>query len=286
MNNFNESAKIKVFGVGGAGCNAIDRMVEDGVGGVEFYIANTDSQVLKKSTVANKIFLGKETTQGLGAGGNPEVGKMSAIESESEIREAIKDADMVFITAGLGGGTGTGAAPVFAKLAKEAGCLTVGVVTKPFDFEGRKRIKFAQDGLNELKPFVDSLIVVSNNKLLEVIGNIPIGDSFKEADNVLRQGVQTISDLIAVPTVINLDFADVCTVMRNQGYAIFGIGMEQGENKAEKAALSAIQSPLLETQITGAKQAIINVTGGPNTTLNDAQEAVRAIEDAVGNELS
>ena len=224
---FNQVAKIKVFGIGGGGCNAVSRMVEEGVQGVDFYVVNTDLQVLQASPVANKIILGN-----LGAGANPEVGRRAAEENEEAIREAIKGADMVYITAGMGGGTGTGAAPVFARVAKEEGALTVGIVTKPFTFEGRRRTEQALQGLEELSEYVDSLIVVSNDQLLRVIGNVPLIDAFKEADNVLRQGVQTVTDLIAVPSLINLDFADVRSVMEGQGSALIGIGMAQGDKKS------------------------------------------------------
>ena len=220
MNEFNQVANIKVFGIGGGGSNAVNRMVADGVKGVTFYIANTDVQVMKNSDCENKIVLGRETTKGLGAGGNPEVGRKAAEETENEIREAIKGSDMVFLTAGLGGGTGTGAAPLFAKVAKEEGALTIGIVTKPFTFEGRKRERNAMSGLSELQKYTDSLIIVSNNNLLDVIGRRPIEEAFQAADNVLRQGVQTISDLIAVPALVNLDFADVRSVMQNQGAAL------------------------------------------------------------------
>ena len=274
MNEFNQVANIKVFGIGGGGSNAVNRMVADGVKGVTFYIANTDVQVMKNSDCENKIVLGRETTKGLGAGGNPEVGRKAAEETENEIREAIKGSDMVFLTAGLGGGTGTGAAPLFAKVAKEEGALTIGIVTKPFTFEGRKRERNAMSGLSELQKYTDSLIIVSNNNLLEVIGRRPIEEAFQAADNVLRQGVQTISDLIAVPALVNLDFADVRSVMQNQGAALIGIGMADGEDKAVNAAEKAIQSPLLEAQINGAKSAIINITGGDKVSLYDAQSAV------------
>lgn len=282
---YQQVAKIKVFGVGGAGCNAINRMVDEGLQGVEFYVANTDLQVLNVSLVKNKIVLGKETTKGLGAGANPDIGREAALETEDEIREAMQDADMVFITAGLGGGTGTGAAPVFARLAQEAGALTVGIVTKPFTFEGMRRTRQATEGLEDLKQYTDSLIIVSNNRLLEVIGQIPFRDAFKEADNVLRQGVQTITDLIAVPALINLDFADVKSVMENQGSALIGIGMASGEKKAIEAAQSAITSPLLEAQIEGASKAIINVTGGDSITIYDANDAVEYIRNAAGRDI-
>ena len=283
--NYNQVAKIKVFGVGGAGCNAINRMVEEDVRGVEFYVANTDLQVLNISPAKNKIILGKTITKCLGAGANPEIGYKAALESEDDIREAMQGADMVFITAGMGGGTGTGAAPLFAKIAKEFDILTVGIVTKPFTFEGKKRTEQANRGLEELRNYVDSLIIVSNNQLLEVIGRIPFVEAFREADNVLRQGVQTITDLIAVPALINLDFADVRTVMEGQGSALIGIGMSQGDNKAQEAAQKAIQSPLLEAQISGANSAIVNVTGGASISVYDASEAVEYIREAAGNEI-
>lgn len=282
---YNQVAKIKVFGIGGAGCNAVNRMVEEGVQGVEFYVANTDMQDLNKSPVENKIALGRETTRGLGAGANPEVGRKAAMENEEEIREAMQGADMVFITAGMGGGTGTGASPLFAKIAKEMGALTVGIVTKPFSFEGPRRSQQAEAGLAQLSEFIDSLIIVSNNQLLQVIGRIPFIEAFKEADNVLRQGVQTITDLIAVPAMINLDFADVRSVMEGQGSALIGIGISQGDNKAQEAAQKAIQSPLLEAQINGAKKAIVNVTGGANISIYDANDAVEYIREAAGSDI-
>ncbi|MBQ3419367.1 MAG: cell division protein FtsZ [Erysipelotrichaceae bacterium] len=282
---YNNVVRIKVFGVGGAGCNAVNRMVNDGVKGVEFYVCNTDIQSLNLSKCANKINLGNNLTKGLGSGGNPEIGQKAAIESERELREVMKGTDMAFITAGMGGGTGTGAAPIIAKIAKEAGALTVGVVTTPFDFEGRKRTDQAQVGIEQLKQHIDSLIVVSNNKLLSVLGKVPMEDAFKEADNVLRQGVQTITDLIAIPSFINLDFADVRTVMANKGTALIGIGMANGENRAKEAAAKAIRSPLLEAQIKGAKAAIVNITGGPGITFNDSNIAMEYIREAAGNDI-
>lgn len=282
---FEQVAKIKVFGIGGGGCNAVNRMVSEGVKGVEFYVANTDLQVLNQSPVENKIILGREITKGLGAGADPEVGRRAAQENESEIREAIKGSDMVFITAGLGGGTGTGAAPLFAKVAKEEGALTVAIVTKPFTFEGKKRLLSAESGLAELREYVDSMIIVSNNNLIEVIGRKPLVEAFQAADNVLRQGVQTITDLIAVPALINLDFADVKTIMENQGSALIGIGMAEGEDKARAAAEKAIQSPLLEAQITGARNAIVNITGGESITLFDAEDAMALVREAAGNDI-
>lgn len=280
--SYNSIAKIKVFGIGGAGGNAVNRMVQEGVQGVEFYVANTDVQALDVSPVANKIQLGKE---GLGAGGNPDNGRQAAVQSEEEIRKAVTGADMVFITAGLGGGTGTGASPLFAKVAKEMGCLTVGIVTKPFTFEGKRRMLQAEQGLEQLKEYVDSLIIISNNRVLEVIGHIPFEDAFKEADNILRQGVQTITDLIAVPAMINLDFADIRSVMEGQGSALIGIGMASGEDKALEASEKAISSPLLEAQINGARSAIVNVTGGASMSAYDAQEAVNYIREAAGNDI-
>ena len=268
--DFEQVARIKVIGVGGGGNNAVNRMVEEGVRGVEFFVANTDVQVLRRSPVENKIVLGKDLTKGLGAGGNPEMGKKAALESEGDIRTALEGADMVFIAAGMGGGTGTGAAPVFAKIARELGALTVGVITKPFTFEGMKRKKQAIEGIDELRANVDSIIVVSNDRLLQLIGGRPMQEAFREADNVLRQGVQTITDLIAVPAFINLDFADICAVMKNRGNALIGIGMSSGDDKAKEAAKRAISSPLLEVSVAGAKDAIINVTGGPNISLYDA----------------
>ena len=259
MTEFNQVANIKVFGVGGGGSNAVNRMVADGVKGVDFYICNTDVQVMKNSPCDNKIVLGKETTKGLGAGGNPEYGRKAAEESEGEIRESVKGSDRVFITAGMGGGTGTGAAPLIAKIAKEVGALTVAVVTRPFTFEGRRRANNAKDGIEELKKYVDSLIIVSNDNLLDVIGRKPIEEAFQAADNVLRQGVQTISDLIAVPALVNLDFADVRSVMQNQGRALIGIGMAEGEDKA--------------------------ITGGDKVSLFDAQNAVAVIQDAAGGDV-
>jgi cell division protein FtsZ len=282
---YQQVAKIKVFGIGGAGCNAVNRMVDEGLQGVEFFVCNTDLQVLNVSMVKNKLILGKETTKGLGAGANPDIGRKAAVESEGDIRAAMMGADMVFITTGLGGGTGTGASPLFAKVAKDCGALVVGIVTKPFSFEGRKRMEQALKGLEELREHVDSLIIVSNNQLLEVIGRIPFVEAFKEADNVLRQGVQTITDLIAVPAMINLDFADVRSVMEGQGTALIGIGMAAGDNKAQEAAQRAITSPLLEAQIRGARNAIVNVTGGENITIFDASDAVEYIRDSAGGDI-
>ncbi|WP_026389544.1 cell division protein FtsZ [[Acholeplasma] multilocale] len=281
---FTQKAKIKVIGVGGGGNNAVNRMVNEGVQGVDFIIANTDAQVLAASKVPTKIILGEQISKGLGAGANPEVGKQAALESEHQLREALSGADLIFVAAGMGGGTGTGAAPVIAKIAQESGALVVAIVTKPFRFEGKHRNRFAGEGLTELKKYVDSIIVISNDKLLEYIGGMPIQDSFKEADAILKQGVQTITDLIAVPAVINLDFADVRTVMFKKGNALFGIGIASGEEKAVNAANKAISSSLLEASISGAKDVIVNITGGKNISLNDAYDAVDVVEQAANND--
>ena len=282
--DFEQVAKIKVIGVGGGGNNAVNRMVEEGVRGVEFFVANTDVQVLRRSPVENKIVLGKDLTKGLGAGGNPEVGKKAALESEGDIRTALEGADMVFIAAGMGGGTGTGAAPVFAKIARELGALTVGVITKPFTFEGMKRKKQAIEGIDELRSNVDSIIVVSNDRLLQLIGGRPMQEAFREADNVLRQGVQTITDLIAVPAFINLDFADVQTVMTDKGIAHIGIGQGKGDDKALEAVKQAVASPLLETTIAGASHVIINISG--DITLMDASDAAEYVQDLAGEDAN
>lgn len=284
-NNF--SAKIKVIGVGGAGNNAVNHMVKEGLQGVEFYVVNTDIQALDDSPVENKIVIGEKNTRGLGAGANPEVGRKAAMESEPELREYVKDADMVFVAAGMGGGTGTGAAPVVARIAREEGALVVGVVTRPFLFEGPKRKSQALEGLDELRDSVDSIIIVSNDCLLSTLGNVAIVDAFKESDSVLRQGVQTITDLISIPAMINLDFADVSSIMKSQGDALIGIGTSGlGEGKASAAAQQAISSPLLEASITGAKQAIVNVTGGNSMSIQDASEAVEYIRTAAGNDIN
>lgn len=280
-------AKIKVIGVGGGGNNAVNRMIESGVQGVDFIVANTDLQVLNNSKAPVKIQIGVELTSGLGAGGKPEIGKESALESRNEIEAALEGADMVFITCGMGGGTGTGAAPVVADIAQGMGALTVGIVTKPFSFEGRKRMENALNGLAELKKHVDTLIVIPNDKLREIIDkSTPLLDSFKEVDNVLRRGVQSISDLIAVSGLINLDFADVKAVMEKRGDALIGIGMGVGENRASEAAREAVTSPLLEKGISGATDAIINVTGGENLTLFEVEEAAEVIREAANTDIN
>ena len=277
-------AKIKVIGVGGGGNNTIHSMVKEGIKGVEFIVANTDEQVLN-SSIANTILPLGNSAAGLGAGANPEEGKKAALESESIINETIEGADMVIIAAGMGGGTGTGAAPVIAKQAKDMGALTVGIVTTPFSFEGTQRNKNAEIGLENMMKSVDSLIVVSNDKLLEQFGGISLKDSFMYADKVLKQTVRTITDLIAVPALINLDFADVTTVMKDKGNALIGIGRANGEDRAQKAAIHAISSPILEASIKGATHAIINISGG-DITLAEASKAVDTIKQAAGSDLN
>ncbi len=280
-------AKIKVIGVGGGGNNAVNRMIESGLKGVDFIVANTDLQVLNNSKAPIKIQIGEELTSGLGAGANPQIGKEAALESRNEIEAALEGADMVFITCGMGGGTGTGAAPVIADIAQEMGALTVGIVTKPFSFEGKKRMDQALAGLEELKKHVDTLIIIPNDRLREIIDkSTSLVDSFKEVDNVLRRGVQSISDLIAVAGLINLDFADVKAVMEKRGNALIGIGMGIGENRATEAARQAVESPLLETSISGATDAIINVTGGPNLTLFEVEEAADVIRTSANTDIN
>ncbi len=274
------AAKLKVVGVGGGGGNAVNTMMSGGLEGVEFIVANTDIQVLKCSRVPNKIQIGSELTRGLGAGGNPEVGYNAAIEDVKRIEEYIKDADMIFITAGMGGGTGTGAAPVIGKIAKEHGILTIGIVTKPFDFEGKRRIEQAKKGIEELNECVDTLIVIPNQKLLGFVGKQPLSEAFKVADNVCFQAAKGISDLIQKPGLINLDFADVRTIMCDMGMALMGTGISQGESRALDAATAAISSPLLEeNSVEGAKGLLINVTGGPDMTLHEVNEATLFIQE-------
>lgn len=280
-------AKIKVIGVGGGGCNAVNRMIESGLKGVDFIVANTDLQVLNNSKAPIKIQIGEELTNGLGAGANPQVGKEAALESKSEIQAALEGADMVFVTCGMGGGTGTGASPIIADIAQEMGALTVGIVTRPFSFEGKKRMEQASAGIEELKEHVDTLIIIPNDRLREMIDkSTPLLESFKEVDNVLRRGVQSISDLIAVAGLINLDFADVRAVMENRGNALIGIGMGIGENRAAEAARQAVESPLLETSISGATDAIINVTGGPSLTLFEVEEAAEVIRSSANTDIN
>ncbi len=272
-------AQIRVIGVGGAGCNAVNRMVQYGLRGVEFIAVNTDKQALALSSGQKKIQIGEKLTKGLGAGADPEIGRKAADESRDLIIEALKGSDMVFITAGMGGGTGTGAAAVVADCAKELGILTVGVVTKPFTFEGRVRMRNAEAGISQLKPAVDTLITIPNDKLIALVGKASLPDALRVADDVLRQGIQGISDLIAVPAMINLDFADVKTIMKEKGMAHMGIGSACGEKRAAEAARQAVESPLLETSITGAKGILMNITGGTDLSLLEVNEAAEIIAE-------
>ena len=288
LNNFNIDTEdervvsIKVIGVGGGGGNAVNRMLDSGLNSVEYVSINTDVQALRHSKATQKIVIGDKLTRGRGAGGNPEKGQRAAEESRDEIAAALKGTQMVFITAGMGGGTGTGAAPIVAEIAKELGILTVGIVTKPFEFEGRKRMEQAEMGLSSLKEHVDALVSIPNERL-KLISSTPITlmNAFQAADDVLRQGVQSISDLINVPGVVNLDFADVTSIMKDAGYAHMGIGQATGKNKAEEAAMAAISSPLLETTINGARGVIINVTASPDIGLDDVDNAAELIHKAV-----
>ena len=282
-----DGAVIKVIGVGGAGNNAVNRMISEGVQGIEFIVANTDTQALRNSEAETKIQLGPKLTKGLGAGSLPEIGLKAAEESEEQIREALVGADLIFVTAGMGGGTGTGAAPVVARIAKELGALTVGVVTRPFSFEGPKRGRYAAEGVAQLKANVDTLVTISNNRLLEIVDKkTPMLEAFREADNVLRQGVQGISDLITAPGYVNLDFADVKTVMKDQGSALMGIGVASGENRTAEATKKAISSPLLEVSIDGAEQILLNITGGSDLTLFEAQDASDIVAAASTSEVN
>lgn len=272
-------AKLKVIGVGGAGGNAVDRMVQIGLTGVEFIAANTDAQALRNSRASKKIQLGEELTRGLGAGAKPEVGARSAEESADKIAEAIDGADLLFVTAGMGGGTGTGAAPIVARIARDKGILTIAVVTKPFEFEGPVRMNKATQGIAELVSNVDALIIIPNDRLLDIVGDATFADALKVADDVLRQGVQGISDLISVPGLINLDFADVQEIMNNKGLAHMGIGSATGDSRAVTAAEQAIRSPLLETSIDGATSILVNVMGDPTMTLTEAKMAATKIRE-------
>lgn len=283
----NQVAVIKVIGVGGGGNNAVNRMITAGLRGIDFVTVNTDSQALHLSRAEQKVQIGVKLTKGLGAGANPEIGAKAAEESREDLAQVLKGADMVFVTAGMGGGTGTGAAPVVAEVAKELGALTVGVVTRPFTFEGRKRAMQAEKGIADLKSKVDTLITIPNDRLLQVVDkHTTIQEAFRIADDVLRQGVQGISDLIAVPGLINLDFADVKTIMANTGSALMGIGQASGENRAADAARKAISSPLLETSIEGAQGVLLNITGGPNLTLFEVNEASEIIAEAADPEAN
>ena len=282
-----DTAVIKVIGVGGAGNNAVNRMIDSGIEGVEFISINTDKQALLQSKAGTKIQIGEKITRGLGAGANPEIGAEAAEESRAEIENCIKGADMVFVTSGMGGGTGTGAAPIVANIAKDMGVLTIAVVTKPFTFEGKKRMVQAERGIDSLKGKVDALVVIPNDKLLQIIDRkTTMLEAFKMADDVLRQGVQGISDLIKVPGLVNLDFADVKAVMLNTGMAHMGIGRASGENRAEDAAKQAVQSPLLESSVEGARGVIISVTGGENLGLHEVNTAAELVQRSVDPEAN
>lgn len=284
---FEMKANIKVVGCGGAGSNAVNRMIAAGLNGVEFWACNTDAQALDLSAAKNRLQIGSKLTRGLGAGGNPNIGQKAAEESREEIAQALQGADMVFIAGGMGGGTGTGAAPIVAEVAKEIGALTVGVVSRPFLFEGKRRSNQADHGVNEIRSRVDTLIIIPNQRLLEVVDHrASMQEAFVEADKVLMQGVQGISDIITVPGLINVDFADVKAVMQTAGSALMGVGRATGEGRAVEAARNAINSPLLETTIDGASGVIFNVTGGPDLTLHEVQEAANVIYSAVSDEAN
>jgi cell division protein FtsZ len=273
-------ARIKVIGVGGGGCNAVNRMIEEGVQGIEFVVVNTDAQALLHSKAQVKVRIGDKVTRGLGAGGNPEVGRKAGEESAEELYEVLKGSDMVFVTAGLGGGTGTGAAPIVAQIAKEVGALTIGVVTRPFTFEGARRQQSAEQGIGKLKEHADTLIVIPNDRLLQIVDKrVSMNDAFKVADDVLRQGIQGISELITVPGLINLDFADVRTIMSEGGAALMAVGRGSGEDRARVAAEMAISSQLLDITIDGARGILFNVTGGPNLTLFEVTQAAAIIKE-------
>lgn len=275
-------AKIKVIGVGGGGGNAVNRMIASDVAGVEFWSFNTDAQSLLQSCAPQRFQMGQKLTRGLGAGGNPAIGQKAAEESRDDIAQAIDSADLVFITAGMGGGTGTGAAPIIAEVAKEAGALTVGVVTKPFGFEGRRRIQQAEEGIEALQGRVDTLIVIPNDKLLSVISEqTPVQEAFRVADDILRQGVQGISDMITIPGLVNVDFADIRAIMADAGSALMGIGMGSGKSRAREAAMTAISSPLLESSIEGASGVVFNITGGSDLTLHEVNAAAETIYEVV-----
>jgi cell division protein FtsZ len=275
-------AKIKVIGVGGGGCNAVNRMIDSGLAGIEFWTVNTDAQALTYSSTTNAMQLGQKLTRGLGAGGNPSIGQKAAEESRDEIFQAVEGSDLVFITAGMGGGTGTGAAPVVAEAAKEAGALTVGVVTRPFTFEGRRRMAQADSGIAALQASVDTLIIIPNDKLLSVISEqTPVQEAFRVADDILRQGVQGISDIITISGLVNVDFADVRAVMADAGSALMGIGVGSGKSRAREAAIAATSSPLLEASIDGAGGVVFNITGGSDLTLHEVNQAAEIIYEAV-----
>jgi len=285
LDNFEPVAKIVVIGVGGAGNNAVNRMIDENIENVEFYVANTDKQALSTSKAPHRLVLGEEITRGLGAGGDPSVGKQAAEASTEDIRAIVKTANMVFIAAGMGGGTGTGAAPVIASIAREEGALTVAIVTRPFTFEGKNRIAHAVEGLNALKDATDSIIIVSNDNLLMSSGNTPISQAFRESDGVLAQSVKTVTDLILVPALINLDFADVRNTLKGSGIALIGFGQGHGPNKADEAAENAISNPLLEASISGARRAICAVTCGSDVTLYEAEETVAKVKRQAGGDM-
>lgn len=275
-------ARIKVIGVGGGGCNAVNRMIASEVAGVEFWSVNTDAQALTSATTLNRLQVGQKLTRGLGAGGNPAIGQKAAEESRDEVASALEHADLVFITAGMGGGTGTGAAPIVAEVAKEIGALTVGVVTRPFTFEGKRRTGQAEEGIAALQSRVDTLIIIPNDKLLTVISEqTPVQEAFRVADDILRQGVQGISDIITIPGLVNVDFADVRAVMADAGSALMGIGIGSGKSRAREAAMTAISSPLLESSIDGARGVVFNITGGTDLTLHEVNAAAEIIYEAV-----
>ena len=282
LDAFESYAKIVVVGCGGGGSNAVNQMVEEHMRGVSFWVCNTDAQALATSKAEHRLVLGKEVTNGLGAGGDPEIGRQAAEASKEDLYEILQGANMVFIAAGMGGGTGTGAAPVIAKVARDLGALTVAIVTRPFSFEGERRRKNAVSGINELKENVDAIIIVSNDKLMMMSGNRPMREAFAESDRVLAQSVKTITDLIVVPGVINLDFADVKATLKNKGLALIGFGMGSGDKKASDAASSALLSPLLEASIHGAHSVIANVTCGNNVSLDEVKEAIDYVTSAAG----
>lgn len=286
LQNLDKGPKIKIIGVGGGGMNAVNKMIEDKIRGIDFIVANTDRQALKSSKATYKLVLGEHTTKGLGAGANPEIGHKAAQETIEQIKAIVKDTDLVFVTAGMGGGTGTGAAPTIAKAARDAGSLVVGIVTTPFSFEGKKRVANAVKGLEELSKHVDSIIVISNDRLLDELGGISLIDSFQYSDAILKQAVRTITDIVNEYSLINLDFADVKAVLHNAGSALIGVGRAEGENSAVEAAIDAINSPILESSIEGAKHAIVNITGSAKSlTIAKAQIAVETIKEAAGNDI-
>ncbi len=285
LDNFEPVARIVVLGVGGAGNNAVNRMIDENINNVEFYVLNTDKQALSLSKAPNRIVIGEDITHGLGAGGNPQIGKQAAEASSETIKQIVQGANLVFVAAGMGGGTGTGAAPVISKIAKEAGALTVAIVTRPFAFEGNRKVEYSVEGLNELKNNSDSIIVVNNDKLSINNGSLPVLNAFGEADKVLALSVKTVTDLILMPAVLNLDFADVKAILKDSGVTLIGFGSGSGEKRAEDAALSALSSPLIEQSIQGATKGICHVTCGPQVSLYDSQLCVQTIVDHSGKQM-